>query len=74
MTLEDKNEIAGRAKCECVHHAEDGIPCHHDIALALEEDTSWDQYPECPECPDGGLVDSSSVGGDWYCYECCNTF
>jgi hypothetical protein len=23
------------ANCGCVHHAEEGIPCEHDIALAL---------------------------------------
>ena len=28
--------IAGKANCGCVHHAEEGIPCEHDIALAKE--------------------------------------
>jgi hypothetical protein len=24
--------LAGRADCGCVHHAEQGIPCEHDLA------------------------------------------
>lgn len=28
-----KKEAAGKAKCGCTHHAEDGIPCEHDLAL-----------------------------------------
>lgn len=27
-------EIAGRANCGCVYHAEQGIPCKHDLELA----------------------------------------
>jgi hypothetical protein len=26
--------IAGKAQCGCVYHAEEGIPCEHDRALA----------------------------------------
>ncbi|NTV44509.1 MAG: hypothetical protein HGA67_02310 [Candidatus Yonathbacteria bacterium] len=29
--------IAGKASCGCAHHTEDGIPCHHDIALFREQ-------------------------------------
>lgn len=39
MTLERRQAnntqvIAGEADCGCVYHAEDGIPCEHDKALA----------------------------------------
>lgn len=27
-------DIVGIASCGCVYHAEEGIPCEHDIALA----------------------------------------
>lgn len=30
--------LAGRADCGCVYHAEEGIPCEHDLALALGRD------------------------------------
>lgn len=29
-----KSEIIGQADCGCVHHAEDGVACVHDIELA----------------------------------------
>ena len=28
--------LAGRASCGCVHHAEEGIPCEHDLAMARD--------------------------------------
>jgi hypothetical protein len=28
-----KSSVAGKANCGCVHYAEDGIPCEHDLAL-----------------------------------------
>ena len=28
-------EIVGKANCGCVHHAEEGIPCRHDIILFI---------------------------------------
>lgn len=28
-----KQSVAGKANCGCVYHAEDGIPCEHDLAL-----------------------------------------
>lgn len=27
-------QIAGQAKCGCVHHAEEGLSCEHDLRLA----------------------------------------
>ena len=69
----DDRQIAGQADCGCTHHAEDGIPCPHDIALALV-DFPESETPDCPECPDGGRVGPSAIGQDWYCYECCCTF
>ena len=27
-------ECVGKANCGCVHHAEEGIPCEHDLELA----------------------------------------
>lgn len=32
--LEAIRESVGKANCGCVHHAEEGIPCEHDLALA----------------------------------------
>lgn len=37
-------DIVGKANCGCVYHAEEGIPCEHDIALYLGKET-----------PQGGL-------------------
>jgi hypothetical protein len=28
-----KAKVTGQAKCGCVHHAEEGVPCEHDLAL-----------------------------------------
>lgn len=30
----DPKSLAGQANCGCHYHAEDGIPCEHDLALA----------------------------------------
>jgi hypothetical protein len=70
MSHNQDHKIAGKAKCGCWYHAEDGIPCEHDIALANHSAAP----PDCPTCPDGGRVGPSAVDNDWYCYECCNTF
>ncbi len=29
-------ELSAQANCGCVHHAEDGIPCPHDLARAFD--------------------------------------
>lgn len=34
VVADSKLAIAGKADCGCVYHAEDGIPCPHDIELA----------------------------------------
>ena len=31
--IERNTQLAGRASCGCVYHAEEGIPCPHDLAL-----------------------------------------
>jgi hypothetical protein len=28
-----QSEIAGKANCGCVYHADEGTPCEHDLAL-----------------------------------------
>lgn len=42
------DDIAGKANCGCVYHAEEGIPCPHDIALAEKSKQTafyeWDGY------------------------------
>lgn len=34
---EPARRVVGQAKCGCVHHAEEGIPCEHDLALLKSE-------------------------------------
>ena len=34
-----KSKVAAKANCGCVYHAEQGIPCEHDLAL-LEQDAN----------------------------------
>lgn len=29
----ERTEIAGQVSCGCVHHAEDGLSCSHDLEL-----------------------------------------
>lgn len=36
----ERTEICGRMSCGCVHHAEDGLSCRHDlelVGLSIEE-------------------------------------
>lgn len=30
---EIQNDVVGKATCGCVYHAEEGLPCIHDLAL-----------------------------------------
>lgn len=34
LSQNEREAIAGMATCGCWHHAEQGIPCEHDLALA----------------------------------------
>lgn len=34
--ISDPFEICGLADCGCVYHAEDGVPCVHDIENAIK--------------------------------------
>jgi hypothetical protein len=31
-------EVAGRAQCGCVYHAEEGVPCVHDLELVAHRE------------------------------------
>lgn len=33
FTPEQLKAVTGKATCNCVYHAEQGIPCEHDLAL-----------------------------------------
>jgi uncharacterized protein YbaR (Trm112 family) len=35
--LRKDESVIAKANCGCVHHAEEGIPCLHDIALARQQ-------------------------------------
>lgn len=35
--LNNDPSVVGKAKCGCHYHAEEGIACEHDIALAREQ-------------------------------------
>jgi hypothetical protein len=51
--------ICGIANCGCVHHAEQGIPCEHDFALAQRREDEAHKWaiglegppPEVPPTP-----------------------
>jgi hypothetical protein len=34
----ERHRICAKAKCACVYHAQDGIPCRHDVDLALRNE------------------------------------
>jgi hypothetical protein len=49
----------GKANCGCVHHAEDGVPCEHDLALPLPTGklvlVLWDTYEGDPVVGDSAF-------------------
>jgi len=67
-------DIVGIASCGCVYHAEEGIPCEHDIALAKQrgllcsdsldlgyclDDAGWFATGYCEEAQDSKSVTSA---------------
>lgn len=58
-------DIVGIAPCGCIYHAEEGIPCEHDIALAKQRGLLCDwQMGDCEESQD-----SKSVTSAWFAKE-----
>mgnify|MGYP003394444004 CR=1 FL=1 len=43
--------VAGKANCGCVYHAEEGIPCPHDLALLEQPVPEPPAESEAPQEP-----------------------
>ena len=56
--LQKLKSIAGQASCGCVFHAEDGIPCSHDIALAAKQGQLPDGLQTRPVKPIDSYMDA----------------
>lgn len=53
MKVHTMESIVGIASCGCFYHAEEGIPCEHDIALAKQRGLLCNEVFE--HCWEGGL-------------------
>ena len=53
--------VIGKADCGCVHHAEDGIACEHDLALVAKP--AQIPTPE-PDVSDMGIFEGFGEGED----------
>jgi hypothetical protein len=55
--------IAGKAQCGCVYHAEEGLPCPHDLALATKANVSLLQERSFTLHWKGGVLKPEVVKG-----------